>query len=176
MQLSDFKTDKFIYEYLPTTFEIKVQNSGNIHLIPVGDIFIDQGDTKDIAVFPVNEGRGNVLPQSGRTLTASWSDGFAVKVPKEENGAVVRNDNGETVYTTKWDFTKADKFRFGKYTANLLLVYDNGERDIPLEASVDFWIIPWKILLVAGVVVILVLFGLKSIITSNVRRVKSLKR
>jgi hypothetical protein len=34
----------------------------------------------------------------------------------------------------------------GKYTAHMLLVYDNGERDIPIEAAVSFWIVPWRLI------------------------------
>lgn len=166
MQVVDFTTDKLIYEYLPANFVIKVKNSGNIHTAPVGNIFIDQGDKKDIAVFPINEARGNVLPNTSRSFTSSWSDGFAVRVPKEEDGRVVKDSEGKTVYTTKWDFTKADKFRFGKYTANLLLVYDNGERDVPVEAQVSFWVIPWKIVGAGVVILLFVLVGVVSIFRS----------
>lgn len=166
LQVTDFSTDKLIYEYLPSTFNIKVKNTGNIHIAPVGNIFIDQGDKKDIAVFPINEVRGNVLPNSARTFSSSWSDGFAVRVPKEEDGRVVKDSKGNIVYTTKLDFTKADKFRIGKYTANLLLVYDNGERDIPVEAQVSFWVIPWKFLGVGLLIALLVFAGLFSVLRS----------
>jgi len=164
LQVEDFSTEKLIYEYLPTTFVIKVKNTGNIHTAPVGNIFIDQGDKKDIAVFPINEVRGNVLPDTSRTFTSEWSDGFAVRVPKEEDGREIKDSDGNIVYTTKWDFTKADKFRIGKYTANLLLVYDNGERDIPIEAQVSFWVIPWKIIGVGVVIFLLVAAGIFSIV------------
>lgn len=164
LQLTDFKTDSFIYEQLPIEFEVVVKNSGNIHLVPTGDIFIDQGQTKDIAIIHANGSRGNVLPQSQRTYTASWDDGFLVRTAKvNSDGTFVHNSRGEKVYYTKWDLSKADRFRFGKYTANLLLVYDNGERDIPLEAHVSFWVIPWKILAGAGVVAVLILLGLRNL-------------
>ncbi len=166
IQVVDFTTDKLVYEYLPANFIIKVKNSGNIHTAPVGNIFIDQGDNMDIAVFPINEARGNVLPNTARSFMSSWTDGFAVRVPKEEDGRVVKDSEGKTVYTTKWDFTKADKFRFGKYTANLLLVYDNGERDVPVEAQVSFWVIPWKIIGVGVVVFLFIFAGVVSVFRS----------
>ena len=170
VQLVDFTTDKPFYEYLPTTFVVKLKNTGNIHVAPIGDVFIDSGTQQDIATIPVNYAKGNILPGSEREFTAEWTDGFAVRVPKEENGKVVTDDQGRTVYETKYDFTKADKFRIGKYTANLLLIYDNGERDIPLEATVSFWVIPWKMLGIALIVILLSLLGLRSIVASNVQR------
>jgi hypothetical protein len=54
------------------------------------------------------------------------------------------------------------------------MVYDNGERDVPVEASFSFWIIPWKILLVGGIILIFALFGIKNFLISNVRRVRKL--
>ncbi len=172
VQVLDFSTDKLWYEYLPTEFKIQVKNSGNVHIVPTGNIFIDQGGKKDIAILAVNESRGNVLPATEREYTSSWSDGFAVRVPKEENGSLIRNENGEIVYTTKYDFQKADKFRIGKYTANLLLVYNNGERDVPIEASVSFWVIPWKIIGVVTIILLFMLLGVRSTIVSNIRRFK----
>ncbi len=48
LQLVDFSTDKLFYEYLPVTFTVKLKNAGNIHSIPVGDIFVDWGGAKEL--------------------------------------------------------------------------------------------------------------------------------
>lgn len=177
LQVVDFKTEKLFYEYLPSVFEVKVKNTGNVHVVPIGDIFIDSAGKKDIAVLQANSGKGNILPQTTRTFTASWNDGFAVIVPKlTEDGEVELDDTGNPKYTTDYDFTKADKFRIGKYTANLLLVYDNGDRDVPIEATVSFWVIPWKILLIAAVILIFTLLGIKNVLVSNYRRIKKFKK
>ncbi len=172
MQLISLTTDNFINEYLPVNFHVRVKNTGNIHGVVSGSIFIDSLSKKEIGFINVNEGRGNILPSSERTFDASWSDGFAVQVPKEENGRTVTDAKGNPTYRTNFDFSKADKFRIGRYTAHALLIYDNGERDIPLEATVTFWVIPWKILAVAGIIVILVVIGLLTAIISNVKRIK----
>ncbi len=172
LQLIDFKTDSAFYEYLPATFNVKVKNSGNIHLAPSGDIFVDRGDKKEIATLRVNESRSNILPNTERVFTSAWNDGFAVRVPKEENGKVVTNDKGETVYRTNYDFTKADRFRIGKYTAHLLMVYDNGQRDVPVEATVSFWVIPWKMILIATVVLIFALLGIKNTVFSTIGKMR----
>ncbi|MBI2439487.1 MAG: hypothetical protein HYV45_02715, partial [Candidatus Moranbacteria bacterium] len=46
----------------------------------------------------------------------------------------------------KWDWNDASKLRFGKYQAKLLLIYDDGTRDIPIEGMVSFWVVPWRII------------------------------
>lgn len=146
VQVLDFSTDKVFYEYLPTQFIIKVKNTGNIHTAPGGDIFIDSMFKKEVVVLPANKGRGNILPQSVRDFQVTWDDGMVVRAPKMEHGEVVRK-NGEIVYETKFDLDKPlSTFRIGKYTAHLIMIYDNGERDVPIEATVSFWVVPWKIL------------------------------
>lgn len=172
IQILDFKTDKLFYEYLPAQFIIKVKNTGNVHVAPAGDIFIDSLWNREVAVISSNKGRGNILPNATRDYTSVWDDGFGVKTLKVEADQPVLNDKGEKEYFVKYDFTKANKFRFGKYSANLILVYDNGERDIPLEAQVSFWIIPWKILGVGFVVMLLALVGLRSTFKSALRKIR----
>ncbi|MBU2592168.1 hypothetical protein KKD61_01755 [Patescibacteria group bacterium] len=151
LQLVDFKPGQNIYEYLPAEFKIKVKNTGNIHAVPYGDIFIDWGNKTDIAILSANPSRGNILPQTERVFTSSWDDGFLIRVPKEG----LKDKRGNRVYEIKWDFSKADRFRIGKYTANLLMVYDDGKRDIPMEATTSFWIVPWKLLLILITVIVL---------------------
>lgn len=172
LQIVDFKTNKMMYEYLPATFTVTLKNTGNIHVVPVGDIFIDGNGKKNLSILQVNTGKGNILPNSTRAFTASWADGFAIRVPKTtEDGRTQVDDKGHTEYQVKYDFQKADKFRMGKYTANLLMVYDNGERDVPIEAQISFWVIPWKILAIGGIVVILAVLGLGTMLTTSFRRV-----
>lgn len=171
LQIEDFKPKKLFYEYLPVELDVTVRNTGNIHAVPVGDVFIDSMSTKEVSTAPVNSGRGNVLPQSSRTYTVTFDDGFAVRTAKtDKDGNVVRDRNGNVEYMTKFDFSKMDKFRIGKYEANVILVYDNGERDVPIQATVSFWVIPWKIIGGGLIVLILVLLGLKSAIAPMFRR------
>ena len=67
LQLLDFSTDQYIYEYPPVTFRVKLKNTGNIHVVPSGDIFVDWGKDRDVGLVHANEGRGNILPQTERT-------------------------------------------------------------------------------------------------------------
>jgi len=176
IQIVDFNTSSLVYEYFPVNFTITLKNSGNIHAVPVGDIFIDQGSQKNLAIIRANPGKGNILPNSTRTYTASWDDGFFVRKPKVENGIIVRDGNGKEVLETTWDWSKADRFRIGKYTAHVLMIYDNGVRDIPMEAIVSFWVIPWKIIGVALLLLVFVGFGLWAVITTIIRAVKNISK
>jgi hypothetical protein len=150
-----------------------VQNQGNVHLRPTGNIFISAGNN-DLVSLDVNPGQSNIIPGTNKTFETSWNDGFLVKEQVMENGQVKLDKNGKPVekLTINWD--KLTSFRIGRYTANLLLVYDNGQRDIPLEAKIDFWIIPYRIIgfsLGSLVVIILILrFLLKFYINREVKK------
>ncbi len=145
-KLTDFHTTRKIYEFLPVTFVIKLANTGNIHLAPSGTIYIKRGK-QQIDTIPVNTTKGNILPKSSRVFTVQWDDGYPVYKTKEAGGTTVLK-NGQPVMTLHWDNGKLGKLRFGKYTANLLMTYDDGTRDVPLEASVSFWVVPWRLLAV----------------------------
>ncbi|MDB5178121.1 MAG: exported protein of unknown function [Patescibacteria group bacterium] len=170
LQLSSFATEHRIYEFLPAKFRVKLANTGNVHGAPQGDIFIMKGK-KQIATLSLNSGGGNILPQSKRSFPAAWSDGFPVYDTVQEDGKTKLDKNGKPVQKLKWDWTQANKFRFGKYTAQLFAVYDDGKHDVPIEAQVSFWVIPWRFLLVLLLVLTLVGFGVYSTVRGTVRGV-----
>lgn len=159
VEINEFKSSKSVYEFLPAEFEVSLKNSGNIHLIPSGSIFITKGD-EEVAVLNVNEARGNILPDSSRVFTASWSDGFPVYKVVEEDGRVVTNEDGTPKTTLSWDASQIGNLRFGKYKATLLMAYDDGEKDVPVEAVLTFWVIPWRIIFVGLLILGVLLAGL----------------
>jgi hypothetical protein len=159
LNVVSFSADKKLYEYLPATFSVKVHNSGNIHLAPAGSIFITRGKS-NVATLDINPASGNVLPNSDRTFTPAWSDGFPVFATKRDNGQIVTGKDGRPEKQLQWDFSKVNHLRFGHYTAHMLLTYDNGSRDVPLEGTVSFWVVPWKILPLIVIAILLILVGL----------------
>ncbi|HZL08245.1 MAG TPA: hypothetical protein VFC50_03565, partial [Candidatus Dormibacteraeota bacterium] len=80
------------------------------------------------------------------------------------------------VTSLQWDFSRASKLKFGHYTAHLTMAYDNGQRDVPLEAEVSFWVVPWRILAAILVVVIFVGIGLWSTGRNIVRKTRKIKK
>jgi hypothetical protein len=159
VKFADFTVGHRIFEFLPADFTITLRNDGNIHLIPTGTIYVTKGD-EQIALLDVNAARGNILPNSTRVFTAAWEDGFPQYVDVVQDGKIQKNKDGTNKKTLKWDLSKMGKLRFGRYTATALLVYDDGQKDVPLEAVVSFWVIPWRIIGIGLLIVAIVLAGL----------------
>jgi len=173
-QIVSFSSDKKFYEFLPVGFQVKIRATGNVHVAPHGNIFISQSG-KQVGVIDVNAAGGNILPQSSRFFTASWTDGFPVYMPKTQNGQPVHTKKGEEAKYLKWDFSHANTFRIGHYTAHLVMVYDNGQRDVPIEATVSFWIIPWRMIGITLIPIIIIGFLLYKYLSFRRRYYKKVK-
>lgn len=174
IELLDFTSDKRVYEYLPATFTVKVRNKGNIYIAPTGNIFITKGN-KPVTSITFNEIGGSVLPSSNRVYKLPWDSGFPLFTDRIVNGKPVIDKHAVPKRDLKWDFSQLSKFRFGKYSAKLLLVYDDGVRDVPLESTLTFWVIPYKIMIVTLIVALLLTYALYSLIRNFVRKAKLLK-
>ncbi len=174
-QITSFSADKKMYEFLPVNFTVKMKNTGNVHLAPRGNIFISHAG-KEAATLEVNLNKGSILPNSPRNFQSKWEDGFPVFVEKVKDGQPVLDEKGNHQYELKWDFSQASKLRFGKYTAKLIMVYDNGQRDVPLEAQISFWVVPWRLLAGALVILIFVLIGFKSTLQNIWKKIKKIFR
>jgi hypothetical protein len=174
MSIPEFSIDRTVYEFLPVRFTVRLKNAGNVHVAPRGNIFITQAG-KDIALLELNAGKGNILPNSTRTFETEWADGFPVYVEAIEDGKVILNERGEQEFELRWNWKEASKLRFGKYHAKLLLAYDDGIRDVPIEGEVSFWVVPWR-LVGAGLLNIVLIVGLIWYVIRLRRRLKSLQQ
>lgn len=170
LQLESLKSEAGIYEYLPATLHLRLKNTGNTIVQPAGDVFIQRksDDKKPIDTVAVNDGGGYILPGTVRTLAINWNDGFPVI--KEDA------DMNPPKKYTDWDWSRLADFRFGRYTAKAVVIYNDGQRDIPLVAEVGFWVIPWKIVLGLLIIIALILFGVWSIVRQIMRLSKRNKR
>lgn len=155
LEVVNFGVSKRLYEYLPASFSIRFRNTGNTIVQPYGNIFIGRSDDdkEPLGSLVVNETKGYILPGTERTIEASWTDGFPAY-------QTVQNADGTTSQKLTWDWSKVSSLRIGRYTAKLVAVYSQNGRDVPIEGTVSFWVIPWKILLVLLVIVLLVLFAI----------------
>ena len=160
-ELVEFKPKSFVNEYLPVEFDVKLKNTGNVHLKPRGNIFIRGNSDKDLAIIEVNEGMSTVLPQGSRVYNSSWGEGF-LTMEKDES-------TGQTNYKLKFNWDKLTDFRIGPYTASLLMVYDNGVRDVTLESKTTFWVFPWKIIGGFIVTLIIIIVGIKLMISAYIK-------
>ncbi len=177
-QMASFYASRQWYEFLPAQFSVEIQNSGNVHVAPHGDIFVSRGGQdgadggRDIATLPINDDQGQILPSSKRTFQASWTAGFPRFEPRQVDGQPVLDKQGNLKMHLVWHWNDIGQFRFGRYTAHLTLVYDNGNQDVPIEATLNFWIIPWRLLLAA----VFIAAGLIWSLFSLLRRFKRLFR
>ena len=171
LEIASFSADQHAYQYLPATMNVRVHNTGNIFTAPRGVIYISRSPTGDIIdTLDVNKGLGNVLPGTYRNFSVQWDDGFPVYQTKRINGQVVSDKQGKPVQELAWDFSHVNRLRFGRYYARLVLVYSDGTRDIPLYATVSFWVIPWVPMLVLLVVLVLVGIGLWTVVRFTIKR------
>lgn len=174
LQLVDFKPTHFVNEYMPIDFTTTILNNGNIHVRPQGNIFIRNDLQKDLGVLELNPALGAILPEGKRGFTSSWNEGFIVREPVMENNQVKLDAKGEPVTNLKFNWNKLTDFRIGKYTASLLVVYDTGKRDQTMEATTDFWVVPYTAIGVFVVslflIILIVRFLIKSYVQTQIRK------
>jgi len=167
LEVTKFSTSKHIYEYLPTTFSVRFRNTGNTIAQPYGNIFVQRNTNSPtpFASLAVNETKGYILPGSERTTTTTWADGFPAY-------QATTNADGSTSQKLVWNWANLSKLRIGRYTAHLVAVYNQAGHDVPIEGTVSFWVIPWKILLGFLVITLLLLFAICTLIRLVIRFVR----
>ncbi len=128
----EFNTDKDFYGTpFDVEFLIRIQNEGNIHIKPIGEIRIENMFGKEVKIVGVNDGGGNVMPKSTRKFSERWADNF-----------------GFGKYTAKLGLSYGTSVENG----------GQGKQSIYIEK--DFWIIPWKIVgpIVISLIITLFIF------------------
>ena len=154
IDLLEFTSKKHVYEFLPTSFTLKLKNSGNSIAKPSGNIFVQRTpkSTMPLAALVINDKGSYILPDTTRSTETNWDDGFPI---------FKTDDKGKQKLV--WDWGMLQKFRMGHYYANAVMIYNDGQRSIPVQASLSFWVIPWRLL---GGVLILLLLVIIGIITT----------
>jgi hypothetical protein len=135
-RIVEFATDKASYDYLPATFGIRFENTGNVHLKPAGTIEVKDMWGKKVASMEVNEDLANVLPDSIRKFDASWQK------------------NEVPVGASEWQ-KERENFAWGKFTATVVLNYGVGGQVVTAQTA--FWVFPWRVTLFYVVLFVIVL-------------------
>ncbi len=156
-QVVDFKADRGVYEYLPAEFTAQIKNTGNVHMKPRGSIFISGQGNKDLAILDFNTGSGNILPSSIREFKTVWNDGFITYEPKMAGDQEVTDSSGKVQKELVVHWDKLTHLRFGPYQARLFMVYDDGAKDVVLEKTANFWVVPYTVIgIVLGIVILVI--------------------
>ena len=127
--IREFNTGKDFYGTpFSVDFLIRIENAGNVHIKPHGAISIKNMFGKEVRILKINEKGGNILPHSIRRFSENI-----------------------------WEGTGA----FGKYTATLGVTYGvsadkGGQGKSSLVAIKTFWIIPWRIIIPAFLILLFI--------------------
>lgn len=157
MGVTGFGSTKSVYTSLPVDFQTRLENRGNIHLRPTGEIRITNILGQRVSSLPVNNDSRSVLPNSARRFENSWTRG--------------QTSAGASEFIKQWS-----NFAFGRYQATLVLNYGVNQKIV--TAHCVFWVIPWMVLsIIVGGFVLLILalrHGLKVYARSVIRKYESL--
>lgn len=161
LDLVTFSSKKKVYDYLPAIFSVTLKNGGNTLLKPTGTVYIQRTSKSDnpIATMTFNASGAYILPDVTRTISLDWASGFPVH----------KTDSTTNKTKLLWNWSDLQHFRFGKYVAKAVVVYNDGQRDIPVEAEISFWVIPWKMLTVLFLLIALVVTGVVTIVKKAIR-------
>lgn len=125
------------YNYLPVDLFVRFENNGNVHLRPVGNVFVRDMTGRQVASLVVNENFRAALPGSIRRYDLSWA-----KTEGGENKSGIWNE---------WN-----NFAFGKHTARLVLLY--GADNKMLTSEVSFYVWPWRLMTICAGALLVLLF------------------
>lgn len=142
--------DKNQYQFLPAQFKLTVENKGNIIGQPTGSLFIQRtyDSPNPITTIPINRASSYILPGTSRDFVVDWNEGFP---------AYVRSSDGST--RLSWDWRHLNQIRFGRYVAKAVVIYSDGQRDVPVTVSTVFWVIPWGIIFGSLFIIIVLIMG-----------------
>lgn len=136
-ELLKFYTEKNFYEYPTLTFNTRIKNLGDTHITPVGEIVLTNIFNQEITRIPFNPNYQSIL----------------------------RDNTGD--YETPWNLgtflTKDKAIVLGPIRANLILTYRTFQPGFaPLTSELTFWILPWKIILIAIVIIVAIIVIIKN--------------
>lgn len=142
--LLDFKAgEKFLFTSLPVTLSYRFNNNGGDRVVPKGQIVVKNSFLQETATLAVNSSDGSVLPGSIRKFETVWGDGSLTA-------------DASFFTTVKYQLTH---FHFGLYQAVLDVSW--GESNQQGTSKAWFLIVPWQLLLVAGVLLVVLSLGLR---------------
>jgi len=141
------------FTMLPVSFEYRLNNTGGDRVVPKGEIKIKNFFILNSATLLVNENDGSVLPSSIRKFTTIWGQDLFNSQNNKENSNLGFFD----IALKQWK-----NFHFGWYTAVLDISW--GLTNQTANATYNFFVIPWQLLIIVFVILIIVLFLIRIIL------------
>ncbi len=131
---------KTSFNRLPVDFTLRFMNSGNVHLRPTGKIEVRNMLGGTATVIPVNTEQHAILPQTTRVFDQRW-----LKADDDGSKGFFKE------FAQEWQ-----NFALGPYTADVNLSYGLNN-DKTATATVRFWVMPWRIIVLTIVAIILII-------------------
>lgn len=141
------KDSQKFFTMLPVSFEYRLNNTGGDRVVPKGEIKIKNTIRLTSATLLVNENQGSVLPSSTRKFTVVWGQDLVSSANVKEDSNLGFFD----IAQKQWN-----DFHFGWYTAVLDISW--GLTNQTANATFDFFVLPWQLLIIIFVVLIIVWF------------------
>ncbi len=145
--IREFYTDKLLYPQSKVKFILRLENTGNVHIHPQGEIKIYNFWGKEVGSIPINHNTsfGNVLPKSTRKWEFDWEG--------EEN-----------------------LLDMGRFKATVVLTYGEGAKETVYK-SVYFWVVYWRpVLLFLAILLVIILIITISVKIYVKRAIKSVEK
>ncbi len=161
--IESFTSDKKVYSHLPSKFDIRIRNNGNVHFRPKGTVEVRNMWGAVVARVPANPGDSAVLPNSIRKVNTWWTKSNQLAV-----GGFMAGLSNE------WH-----NFALGRYTAEVNATY--GSQNIAFEQkALSFWVIPWRLMLILLLLIIAIYIGMtiynKAIVSSAINKSNKSKK
>lgn len=139
-RIREFSTNKTVFTEPEVFFDVRFENTGNVHVQPQGEIRIYDWFGNDKGVMSINHGTsfGNVLPKTIRKWNFTWEGGNNL-------------------------------FEMGRYKASLILGFGDETRQT-ISRDMYFWIINVKILLYTITPILFFMIMMVLIIRSYIKR------
>ena len=134
---------------LPINFVVRYENTGNVHLRPIGNVSIKNMFGHDVATLEVNPEKGATLPDSIRRYDVTWSS---------KSEALTIKGNAWQQFWQRYSNEK-NNLAYGRYVAKLDLTAGTVGA-VASTSTVVFWVFPWHIILVDAIVLIAIIIAL----------------
>ncbi len=140
LSVLDFKisNSRNFFDHKNADFLSRLENQGNVHVAPSGQLVIKNMFGRVSASIPFNSAKGNILPRSIRQFGSSW--GSPGKAGFFQG------------FLNEWQ-----NFGLGQYTARLDLEYGDSRQRLQSQA-ISWWIIPWRTMILAVIVILIIIF------------------
>ncbi len=135
----------------PIEFLVRLENKGNVHLKPRGQIVFKNIFGRPVESLNLNPGGRKILPNSVGRLSTFWP-AEAQKASFFGSGLVRELKN----------------FRIGRITAQVQAEYGSASQRFSSQEIV-FWVVPWRLLGLAAVVLIII-FGLRFLFVRTAKK------